>query len=163
MASYQNAVVYAIRSHQTDLFYIGSTRTPLHKRLSKHRIDYKLWCKDNTYKYVSSFEILKFDDAYIELLEECPCENVQQLHKKEGECIRLHRDVCVNIQIPGREWDEYYKDRRDHRIKNSKTYVEAHKEETKVYQKTYREAYKEELNAYNKAYRKAKKALATDP
>jgi hypothetical protein len=66
--------------------------------MCSHRSNYKAWCKDNTCSYTSSFEILKYDDAYIELLEECPCENSAQLHKKEGEYIRLHIDVCVNVQ-----------------------------------------------------------------
>lgn len=34
---YLNGKIYTIRSHQTDKFYIGSTCSPLHKRLFKHR------------------------------------------------------------------------------------------------------------------------------
>jgi len=155
--------------------------------MSNHRTNYKLWCKDNTH-YVSSYEILKYDDAYIELLEEFPCENVQQLHKKEGECIRLHRDVCVNIQIAGRSKKEYaeehkektdayqeayrevhkeqqsaydkvyHEDHKEKRNAKSKAYREAHTEESSAYQKTYREAHKEESKAYKKAWYQANKA-----
>lgn len=157
MASYQNAVVYAIRSHQTDKFYIGSTRTPMYKRMSQHRRNYKQWCSDNTQKYVSSYEIVKYDDAYIELIEECPCENAAQLHKKEGEHIRLNHDMCVNIVIAGRKWDDYYKDNKEHRIANSKAYVETHKEETKSYQRQYRETHKKDINLQYKIYKESHK------
>jgi hypothetical protein len=119
---------------------------------------------------MSSFEILKFDDAYIELIEEFPCENVQQLQKKEGECIRLHRDVCVNIVIPGRTLQEsrkaYKEAHREDIIAKKKTYRETHREQVRTHDKTYREAHKEEIIAKQKAWyqaNKAKKALATDP
>lgn len=146
MASYQNAVVYAIRSYQTDQFYIGSTRSPMYKRLSKHRDSYKQWCNDNTLSYTSSYEILQYDDAYIELIEECPCENAAQLCKKEGEYIRLHRDNCVNVRVAGRPPQE-----------RVKVYREAHKEELNAKQKAYYQAHKEEYNAKTKAYREAHK------
>ena len=178
MASYQNAVVYAIRSHQTDKFYIGSTKSPMYKRMSNHRGRYKRWCKDNTCTYISSFEILKYDDAYIELLEECPCENVQQLRKKEGEHIRLHRDVCVNVKIAGRTLQETakacndankekrkanYETNKEEILAKQKAYYESHKEEIIAKNKVYREAHKEETIAYMAAYRAKAKALATDP
>jgi hypothetical protein len=120
--------------------------------MCSHRGNYKAWCKDNTCSYTSSFEILKYDDAYIELLEECPCENSAQLHKKEGEYIRLHIDVCVNVRIAGRPSNERYK-----------IFHEIHKEERNAQQKIYREANKEQINAKRRERRNAKKALATDP
>jgi hypothetical protein len=156
--------------------------------MCNHRGNYKAWYKDNTYGYISSFEILKYDDAYIELLEEFPCENSAQLHKKEGEHIRLHRDMCVNVQVAGRSKNEYaeehkkktdayqeayrevhkeqhcaydkayHEDHKEKRNAKSKAYREAHTEETKAYQKIYREAHKEETKAYKKAYYQANKA-----
>jgi hypothetical protein len=41
MPNYENGKVYAIRSHQTDEVYIGSTVERLSARMSKHRADYK--------------------------------------------------------------------------------------------------------------------------
>ena len=155
MASYQNAVVYAIRSYQTDQFYIGSTRTPMYKRLSDHRGKYKQWCNDNTRQYVSSFEILQYPDAYIELIEEYPCDNVQQLRKKEGECIRLHYDTCVNVNVAGRSKKEYAEEHKEKTDAYQEAYREAHKEQQSAYDKAYREDHKEKLNAKSKAYREA--------
>ena len=76
----------------TDKFYIGSTCSPLYKRLYEHCSTYK---KDRN-KYTSSFEILKYDDYYIELLENFKCENREQLNRREGELIRLHKTNLVN-------------------------------------------------------------------
>ena len=165
MASYQNAVVYAIRSHQTDQFYIGSTRTPLHKRLSKHRCGYKKWCNDNE-RYMSSYEIVKYDDAYIELIEECPCENAAQLCKKEGEYIRLHRDNCVNVRVAGRPRQEmrkvYYEAHRNEILAKQRAYHEERKEECNAKRNAYNKAHKEERNAKQRERRAKAKATKAD-
>lgn len=154
MASYQNAVVYAIRSHQTDKFYIGSTRTPLHKRFWTHRSCYNLWTEDGKH-YITSFEILQYPDAYIELVEEFPCENAAQLRKKEGEHIRLNRDNCVNMHIAGRSKNEYAEEHKEETAAYQGFYREAHREQQHAYDKAYHEAHKEKRNAKSKAYREA--------
>jgi hypothetical protein len=80
--------IYKIVSDSTDKIYIGSTVKSLEERLEEHENDYELWFnKEFKSGYISSFEILKYEDAYIELLEEYPCENKQQLFKREGEMI----------------------------------------------------------------------------
>ncbi len=72
--NFQNGKIYAIRSHQTDKVYIGSTTQPLSVRFGEHK---RMNC--------SSREIMKFEDCYIELLEEFACENKMQLNRREGE------------------------------------------------------------------------------
>jgi len=57
--------------------------------MAKHRYAYKAYLK-NEKKSDTSYEVLKHDDAYIELLEEFPCANKAQLCKREGELIREH-------------------------------------------------------------------------
>ena len=108
---YQNGKIYTIRSHLTDEIYIGSTTQPLTKRLSKHKSDYKIW-KNGKRNYVTSFKIIDFGDAYIELLEECPCDSKMLLEKREGELIRS--TACVNRCIAGRTKKEYYEDNKEH-------------------------------------------------
>ena len=105
---YSTGKIYTIRSFQTDKIYIGSTRQPLHKRLHGHRLNYK-----SKSIYVTSYEIIKYDDHYIELLEDYPCETKNQLNRREGELIRLHKEMCVNICIAGRTKEEYHVDHRD--------------------------------------------------
>ena len=105
---YKNGKVYCLRSHQTDDVYIGSTCTPLHKRLYYHRSDYTRW-KDDKYHYVTSFKILEYDDAYIELLEDYPCERKEQLYKREKELIREMDRVNKRIEcLSKRDWREYF-------------------------------------------------------
>jgi hypothetical protein len=50
--------------------------------------------------------LLKYGDAYIELLEAYPCDNKMMLDKKEGGCIRAEPN-CVNKVVAGRTQKEY--------------------------------------------------------
>lgn len=97
--NFANAKIYAIRSHQTEQIYIGSTTQPLYKRFSKHKT-----------MYCSSKEIMKFEDCYIELLQEFPCANKMQLNRREGELIRSMD--CINKNMAGRTRAEYKVDNK---------------------------------------------------
>ena len=143
---YSNGKIYTIRSHQTNKYYIGSTRMKtLAQRLGSHRGQYKNYLKDNTNDYISSFEILKYSDYYIELLEDYPCSSKEQLFKREGELQRQFKSEIVNIQLCGRSKEE---------IKaNCKIYYESHQEEIKVHAKLYRETNNEEIKTKSKVYR----------
>jgi hypothetical protein len=98
---YQRGQIYTIRSHQTDLVYVGSTISPLHKRFHEHKT------KRNS---CSSKDIIIFSDAYIELLEEFPCNSKKELNKQEGRWIR--QMDCVNKKIAGRTRQEYQADNK---------------------------------------------------
>ena len=149
--NFANAKIYAIRSHQTEQIYIGSTCQPLYKRFYHHK------CKP-----CSSREILKYPDAFIELLEEFPCANKMQLNKREGHLIRTMN--CVNNRIAGRTNTEYYIDNQIHILEKCKQYREEHKEnilekckqyreEHKTEIKQYRDEHKEHISEYHKQYR----------
>ncbi len=111
---YNQGKIYTIRSHQTDQFYIGSTCMSLYKRLYKHRNGKKSYEKEK-YHYLTSFEILKYDDHYIELLENYPCNSKEELHQREGQLIREHIHKLVNKQIPLRPQAE---GQHEYHIKN---------------------------------------------
>ena len=118
---FQNGKIYTIRSHQTNKYYIGSTnQKTLSQRLGKHRYSYKEYLTNNIH-YISSFEILKYSDYYIELLIAYPCNNKYELRRKEGELIRQFKSDVVNIQIAGRTHKEYNED-------NHETILERHKQ-----------------------------------
>ena len=131
---YQNGVIYAIRSHLTEEMYIGSTVQTLAQRMTGHRRSFKRYRGGNR-PYVSSFEILKHPDAYIELLEACPCDTKAELHRREGQLIR--EMPCVNKRIPGRTRAEHYVDNR-----------EVLKEQARQYQVDNREVLKEKDRQY---------------
>ena len=169
MPDYKQGKIYCLRSHQTDDIYIGSTVQPLYKRLHSHKKCYKKW-KEGKYGCVTSFEIIKHDDCYIELLEECPCDNKNQLERREGQLIR--EMDCVNKVVAGRSKKEYYHENKEQISERGKKYYEANKEQISERGKKYREEHKEQIKDYLKEnkeriaerwkgyYQKNKKRLA---
>ena len=93
------------------MFYVGSTCQPLNKRKWEHIGKYKLFL-DGKHDYTTSFDIIKLGEYYIELLEEFPCENREQLLKREGELIRSMPNCCNKI-ISGRNIKEWRKDNKN--------------------------------------------------
>ncbi len=147
---YHNGKIYTIRSHHTDKIYIGSTCIPLCQRLFRHRINKKSY-DNNKYHYMSSYEILQYEDNYIELLEEYKCENKQQLLKREGELIRTHQN-CVNINIAGRTDKQYREDNKENIAIRDKEYYKNNKEVILERQKQYYEDNKEIIAIRDKQY-----------
>ena len=142
---YKNGKIYSIRSYLTDKFYIGSTVSPLSKRFGEHKKNYKDFIAGK-YSNVTSFEIIKFGDAYIELLEEYPCENKNQLNRREGEFIR--KNNCVNKIIDGRTDVEYRNDNKQ----KIKEYNDTNREHILEYQKEWRVKNKDKINENQKLY-----------
>ena len=79
---YQNAKIYKIVDTTNDNIYVGSTCKKLCQRLANHRSKYTAYLKGKCH-FVTSFIILENNNYDIILLEECPCENKEQLHAKE--------------------------------------------------------------------------------
>lgn len=159
--NYSKGKLYFIRSYQTDDVYIGSTIQTLAERMSGHRAHYKMYIKGKAY-YCSAVEILKYPDAYIELIRECPCENIEQLTKLEGEEIRKH--ACINKRVAGRTKTEYRKDNKEVITEKNKAYKQKNKEKIQKYyeenkgsinekSKSYYKNHKEKLNKMMKQYR----------
>lgn len=142
MPDYQKGKIYKIYSvSNEELVYYGSTIQPLNVRLSGHIRD----CKMN--RNCSSKLVLHAEDYKIELVEEYPCVNKQQLLKKEGEYIK--NNVCVNKTIPCRtkkEYNEiYYENNKEKLKEKKKEYYENNREHKKDYDKVYRENNKEAI------------------
>jgi hypothetical protein len=148
---YHNGKIYAVRSNQTEKFYIGSTTQPLYKRLYEHRQDKKRNDK-KIFGRVSSSDILEYDDHYIELLENFKCENKQQLEKREGELIREHKNNCVNKHIIGRTDKEWREDNKEYLQEYELNRQD--KEERKEKLKQYCKDNKDKLNEMRKEYYK---------
>jgi hypothetical protein len=167
---YTNGLMYTIRSPNTDKYYIGSTTQALCKRLSLHNSNYKRYLK-GTSELVTSFEIIKLGDAYIELLEAYPCGNRMELTKREGELIRQYKHDIVNKRVEGRNNRQYYEDNQVQISEQKKQYYSENKEQIKKYlqnnkfqiaekAKQYRQANKEKTKEYNKKfYKKNKEAI----
>ena len=132
MVNYNNSKIYKLVSFQTDKIYVGSTTQSLTTRKSEHKSNYKRWI-NGSYNYVSSFELIHFDDCDIILLEECPCKNKMELHKREREYIE--KLDCVNKVIPTRTKKEYNNEHREYQKQYNKQYREDNKDKLREYEK----------------------------
>ena len=107
--------IYRIVSSECDGGYIGSTTQQLTKRFSEHKGKYKRYSAGKQ-SCVTSFEVIKFADASIELIHEGVFESKQDLEQFEGEMIRTTPNA-VNKVIVGRTAQEYrqhyYQDNRE--------------------------------------------------
>lgn len=123
MVNYELGKIYTIRSSETVGVYVGSTCQSLAVRFGGHKAVYK---KNND---ISSRHIFNygFENAYIELLENYPCNSKEELLKREGEHIRMMEN-CVNhvknvglykIKISQCECGDTYN--KNHGLKHKKT------------------------------------------
>lgn len=86
MPNYQNAKIYKIMSNQTDKIYIGSSVQKLCVRMASHRANQTSELE----------EILKFNDAKICLIENYPCENKEELTKRQQMYVKKFSNICIN-------------------------------------------------------------------
>jgi len=130
---YNNGKIYCIRSHKTDLIYVGSTCQPLSKRLNIHKTKYKTYLKTGKID-TSSYKIYELDDTpYIELIVNYPCSCLDELRREEGKHIRAID--CVNRCVAGRTQKEWYEDNKEKIKEQAKEYREANKEKIKEREK----------------------------
>ena len=139
---YKNGKIYVLRSHQTEDIYIGSTISLLSKRLYEHKSKFKLW-KNGKYPYMTAFELMKYDDIYIELLQGYSCDSKMELQKREGEFIRSVN--CLNKNVAGRTHKEWRDDNKEKKKEYNKEYREGHKDKIKEYIKEYSEKNKDKM------------------
>jgi hypothetical protein len=111
--NYKNSKIYIIRSSKTESVYVGSTYRTLECRFSGHKSTHK----SGKHKIASSI-IFDYgvEYAYIELLEEYPCNSRDELLKREGQLMRTMNN-CINKENP---YDEYLEKRLV--FKNSEEY-----------------------------------------
>ena len=79
---FKNAKIYKIYKDINDVKYIGSTCDTLSKCMSKFRIKLKSlvnWSYDKFYMMIRSSYI----NCKIELIENCPCNNAEELKNKK--------------------------------------------------------------------------------
>ena len=167
MPNYEQGKIYAIRSHLTDEIYIGSTTQSLSQRFGGHKRS-----KDTT-----SVKLLSLGDAYIELIENYPCKNKEELNRREGQLQREHLEKIVNRKIEGRSKAEYWKENKEkfasqkavYRAENKEEIVEKkaeyyqeNKEKISEKMATYYQANKEKIAAYNQANKEKKKQQQRD-
>jgi hypothetical protein len=102
MPDYSKGKIYTIRCRSNpNYIYVGSTIQSLAVRLGGHKNLGKTNRKCLIYSTINN----DWTDWYIELYENYPCENREQLCKREGEVIR--EIATLNINVAGRTFQEY--------------------------------------------------------
>jgi hypothetical protein len=157
MPNYQNGKIYTIRCRTDNtLIYVGSTTLTLSRRMAEHR-----WASvSNNNKKLYNLVNGEWDNWYIELYEECPCENKQQLCKREGEIIR--EIATLNYEIAGRTTKEWRRENPDKARAASRRHYHNHRDEMLEIGKQYRKEHREEILEKRKQFREEHKAELLD-
>ena len=142
MPDYQNGKIYKLYSNEGPEVYIGSTTQKLCQRKAKHKSE-----KNCSSKIL--FE--KYEEVIIELIEYFPCNNKEELNKREGMHIRM--TDCINKIIAGRTRKEYIEDNKEHIKEQQKEYYQENAEHIKEQQKEYYQDNSEYFKEKNKKYR----------
>ena len=152
---YSNASIYTIRNYKDDsLIYVGSTISPIHKRLSCHKNNCKNGKSGSLYSYIIDND---WSDWYLELYERFPCNDRAELCKREGEVIR--EIGTINKQIAGRTVKEWYVDNRDKHLVKCKNWQANNHDKCLEYKKKWRENNPEYIREYHKDRCSRKRSL----
>ena len=99
MSEYQNGKIYAIYSNNCINYYIGATIKTLEIRFNQHKNEKSNQC--------TSKLIINNLNSYIKLLENYPCNNRNELLKRESEWIKTNIKYVVNKQLPNINEDNF--------------------------------------------------------
>ena len=141
---YKNGKIYVIRNNENEDIYAGSTTQSLSKRFSDHKVQSSRHADCTAHKKMQEIGV---DNFYIELFENFPCQNKEELNKREGEVIR--EIGTINKKVAGRSKEDWTVDNQEKVKGYKKKYNLSHKDELK----TYRENRKEQKSIYDKEYR----------
>lgn len=173
MPDYSKGKIYKIVCNETGKVYIGSTVQKLNTRLNNHKSYYNHWLDGKIDRQCASYAIIQFDNYYIELIENYPCNSRTELEMREGywqkqiECINKNiagayggdkKTYMKNYQKVYNQTDKhknYYKQRRQTKEwkQNHKIYIQSNK--YKAYTNT--DEYKERHRVNQKKYMEKKK------
>ena len=141
---YKNGKIYKLWTLESDEIYIGSTTQPLYKRLSKHKKS------ANTCNSRLLFD--RYKDVKIELVEAFPCDNKQELNRREGHFQRLNKEFIVNERIAGRTDKEYNFDNADKISEQHKQYRKDNADKIKEHQRQYNADNADKISEQHKQY-----------
>ena len=145
MPDYKQGKIYKIVCNVTGSVYIGSTIQSLSMRLTGHRKNYKRF-KGGKSSCCTSYQIIEQGNYDIVLIENCPCESKDELHRRERHFIESLK--CVNKQLPTRTPKEYYQDVKE-RVKD---YYEANQVHILEVHKQYYINNKKAMNEKHRKY-----------
>src|SRR5271156_6832462 len=122
VVDYQKSKIYKLVSDLTEDKYFGSTVQSLSARKNCHKTKYDCFVKGK-HHYTTAFEVTKYPDFQIILVENFPCNNVEELRARERWYIE--NNYCTNKNLPGRKSAEYcaqpeYRKRKNKRRREKK-------------------------------------------
>ena len=120
MIDYQKGKIYKLWSPSKNLVYYGSTTKSISQRLTQHKKNCKCYNNNNIKGYCTSYLIIDCEDFKIELVEEYPCNNKNELLIKEGEYIKNNK--CVNKVVAGRTSKQWCNEDKETKEQNEKIY-----------------------------------------
>ena len=130
---YQDGKIYTVRNDITDDIYIGSTTMALSKRMVKHRCDAKT--RPELSFFYTFMNEMGIEHFYIELVENFPCNSVEELRKREGEITREIGTLNKRIEQPDMDMKEYFRQ-----------YYQDHIERYREYKKKWKANNREKVN-----------------
>ena len=150
--------IYKIISNNPDIkeVYYGSTcQRLLSSRMAQHRSAFKRYINGDRIGGCSSFDMFDkygIDQFHIELVEDYPCENGEQLYTREN--IYIRGNECINkrpaITTPEEKKEQkkqYCQDNKEQILKHKKEYYQDNKEEIIKHKKEYYQDKKEAIDA----------------
>ena len=156
MPDYSRGKIYRLVCNETGEQYIGSTIRTLAERLSNHTREAK-----NEKMACKSKQIILRGDYSIVLVEEYPCENRNQLERRERHYIETME--CINYNIPTRTHQEWVEVNKEKIAEQHRLYQQEKKEEIIEYKHQYDKNNKDKRNEYQRKWRANKKLKSTPP
>lgn len=151
MPDYKNGKLYKLQCDD-GYYYIGSTCNELRFRFNGHKTSSKI---ENSRVYQHINEI-GWDRVRIVLIEDFPCENKEQLRRREDELIQQHlnNELCLNFR---REFVT-----TEEKKQLASIYYQEIKEERKVKDKERYLKNKDKIREQQREYEKRNRALLTE-
>ena len=104
MKDFGKGKIYRLICNTTDKQYIGSTVQSLSQRLGVHKSFFKRFIGGKSTQVLTSFDILSENNYSIILIEEYPCNNNNELTRRERYFIDTM--TCVNKNKPAQTKEE---------------------------------------------------------
>jgi hypothetical protein len=167
---YKNAKVYRLVNTVDDEIYVGSTCSPLPKRLYEHKQKANLYPNRRVYQH---FDTIGFENVKIVLIEEYPCNNKMELERRERHWIEetkagLNKILPTQTKKEYREKNKevitiakklYYQNNKEVIGEKTKQYIEINKEVVAQKKKEYYDKNKEVAANRMKQYREKNKEV----
>ena len=126
MVNYNNGKIYKIVDNTNNNIYIGSTTEKyLSTRLAKHLSNYKRFLEGKEKCSCSCKIIFENNNYYIELIENYPCDDINQLTAREQ--FHINQNNCINVKRCNVDKEIFKKER----CLYSKNYYDDNKERIK--------------------------------